>query len=74
MAKVLLQTNLHIAPVCPELVSSPRLTERLSAGLHHQLTLVSAPWYGSDTATQADRDFYLPKPAAWCTSVLSDGV
>ena len=39
----LLQTKLYIPPVRPELVSRPRLIERLNAGLHRKLTLVSAP-------------------------------
>ena len=43
MSRPLLQTKLYIPPVRPELVSRPRLIERLNAGLHHKLTLVSAP-------------------------------
>ena len=39
----LLQTKLFIPPVRPELVSRPRLIERLNAGLHRKLTLISAP-------------------------------
>jgi LuxR family maltose regulon positive regulatory protein len=39
----LLTTKLYIPPVRPELVSRPRLTERLNAGLHRKLTLISAP-------------------------------
>ena len=48
----LLQTKLHIPPVRPELVSRPRLIERLNAalvlddkyrGLGRKLTLISAP-------------------------------
>jgi LuxR family maltose regulon positive regulatory protein len=39
----LLQTKLYIPPSRPELVSRPRLIERLNAGLHRKLTLVSAP-------------------------------
>jgi LuxR family maltose regulon positive regulatory protein len=43
METPLLQTKLHILPVRPELVSRPRLIERLNAGLHRRLTLISAP-------------------------------
>ncbi len=43
METPLLTTKLYIPPVRPELVSRPRLTERLNAGLHRKLTLVSAP-------------------------------
>ena len=39
----LLQTKLFIPPVRPELVSRPRLLERLDQGPHRPLTLVSAP-------------------------------
>jgi len=39
----LLTTKLYIPPVRPELVPRPRLTERLDAGLHRKLTLISAP-------------------------------
>ncbi len=43
MITPLLTTKLYIPPVRPELVSRPRLTERLNAGPHRKLTLVSAP-------------------------------
>lgn len=39
----LLTTKLYIPPVRPNLVPRPRLIERLTAGLHRKLTLVSAP-------------------------------
>jgi LuxR family maltose regulon positive regulatory protein len=39
----LLQTKLYIPPTRPGLVSRPRLIERLNAGLHQKLTLISAP-------------------------------
>jgi len=39
----LLKTKLYIPSVRPGLVSRPRLIERLNAGLHRKLTLVSAP-------------------------------
>jgi LuxR family maltose regulon positive regulatory protein len=39
----LLKTKLYIPPVRPELVSRPRLIERLNVGMMHKLTLVSAP-------------------------------
>ena len=43
METPLLQTKLYIPPIRPELVSRPRLIERLNAGLHRKLTLISAP-------------------------------
>jgi LuxR family maltose regulon positive regulatory protein len=42
-ADSLLKTKLHIPPIRPELVSRPRLIERLEAGLDRRLTLISAP-------------------------------
>lgn len=39
----LLNTKLYIPPTSPELVSRPRLIERLNEGLHRKLTLISAP-------------------------------
>jgi len=38
MATPLLKTKLYIPPVRPELVSRPRLIERLNAGLGRKLT------------------------------------
>jgi LuxR family maltose regulon positive regulatory protein len=45
MSAPLLMTKLYIPPVRPELVSRPRLIERLDRGLRlgHRLTLISAP-------------------------------
>jgi len=43
MTTPLLTTKLYIPPPRPNLVSRPRLIERLNAGLHRKLTLVSAP-------------------------------
>ena len=56
MTTPLLTTKLYIPPLRPELVSRPRLIERLNAGLGHnhsfarKLTLISAPaGYGKTT-------------------------
>ena len=43
METPLLQTKLYIPPPRPNLVPRPRLIERLNAGLHRKLTLISAP-------------------------------
>jgi LuxR family maltose regulon positive regulatory protein len=43
MSTPLLTTKLYIPPVRPNLVSRPRLIERLNAGLDRKLTLISAP-------------------------------
>ena len=39
----LLATKLYVPPTRPELVSRPRLLERLNAGLDGKLTVISAP-------------------------------
>jgi LuxR family maltose regulon positive regulatory protein len=50
MPTPLLTTKLYIPPVRPELVSRPRLLERLNEGMTRKLTLVSAPaGYGKTT-------------------------
>jgi LuxR family maltose regulon positive regulatory protein len=43
MATPFLKTKLYIPPVRSELVSRPRLIERLNTGLNRKLILVSAP-------------------------------
>jgi LuxR family maltose regulon positive regulatory protein len=43
MSSPLLTTKLYIPPPRPNLVSRSRLIERLNAGLHRKLTLISAP-------------------------------
>jgi LuxR family maltose regulon positive regulatory protein len=43
MTTSILATKLYIPPTRPELVPRPRLIERLNAGLHRKLTLISAP-------------------------------
>ena len=42
MTTTLLTTKLYIPPPRPELVSRPRLIERLNAGMTRKLTLISA--------------------------------
>ena len=43
MTSSILVTKLFIPPTRPELVSRPRLIERLNGGLYRKLTLISAP-------------------------------
>jgi LuxR family maltose regulon positive regulatory protein len=40
---VLLATKLYVPPIRPELVSRPRLVEKLISGLDRKLTLFSVP-------------------------------
>jgi len=43
MPTPILATKLYIPPLRPEVVSRPRLFERLNEGLHRKLTLIAAP-------------------------------
>ncbi|MBI5300989.1 MAG: LuxR family transcriptional regulator [Chloroflexi bacterium] len=43
MSTSILATKLYIPPAQPKVVLRPRLIERLNEGLHHKLTLISAP-------------------------------
>jgi LuxR family maltose regulon positive regulatory protein len=68
----LLTTKLYVPPTRPELVSRPRLIERLNAGFHRKLTLISAPaGFGKTTllsAWLAEGEF----PVAWVSLDASD--
>ena len=65
MTTFLLNTRLHIAPVRPELVSRPRLVERLNAGLHRKLALVSAPAGFGKTTPLSEWAAGCERPVAW---------
>jgi LuxR family maltose regulon positive regulatory protein len=54
MTTSILVTKLFIPPTRPDLVPRPRLVERLDGGLHHKLTLISAPaGFGKTTLVSA---------------------
>lgn len=54
MSAPILATKLYIPPPRPNLVPRPRLSQRLSAGLHGNLTLISAPaGFGKTTLVSA---------------------
>lgn len=65
MATPLLETKLYIPPVRPNLVSRPRLVERLSAGLHQRLTLISAPAGFGKTTLLSEWIVSTDRPVAW---------
>ncbi|MBL7184560.1 MAG: hypothetical protein ISS50_08960 [Anaerolineae bacterium] len=65
MATPLLRTKLYIPPVRPELVSRPRLIERLNAGLHGKLTLISAPAGFGKTTLLSEWVAGTKRPVAW---------
>jgi LuxR family maltose regulon positive regulatory protein len=61
----ILATKLYIPRLRPNVVSRPRLLERLNEGLHHNLTLISAPaGFGKTTLVSAWVQG-LERPTAW---------
>jgi LuxR family maltose regulon positive regulatory protein len=60
-----LSTKLYIPPARPMLVSRPRLTERLDAGLHRKLTLISAPAGFGKTTLLSEWVAGSERPVAW---------
>jgi LuxR family maltose regulon positive regulatory protein len=61
----LVATKLYLPPLRPNVVSRPRLIERLNEGLHRTLTLVSAPaGFGKTTLISAWVKG-IERPAAW---------
>jgi LuxR family maltose regulon positive regulatory protein len=65
MATPLLKTKLYIPPARPEMVSRPRLIERLNAGLHRKLTLISAPAGFGKTTLLSEWVAGCECPVAW---------
>jgi LuxR family maltose regulon positive regulatory protein len=61
----ILATKLYIPPIRPELVSRPRLIERLNAGLHRKLTLISAPAGFGKTTLLSEWVAGCGRPVAW---------
>jgi len=61
----LLRTKLYIPPIRSELVSRPRLIERLDAGRHRKLTLISAPAGFGKTTLLSEWTTRLTDRAAW---------
>jgi LuxR family maltose regulon positive regulatory protein len=61
----LLATKFHIPAVRPELVQRPRLFQKLSAGLDHKVTLISAPAGFGKTTLLSGYLSHLAQPAAW---------
>ncbi|HSR33073.1 MAG TPA: LuxR C-terminal-related transcriptional regulator [Anaerolineae bacterium] len=74
MSESLLTTKLHIPPKRPNLVSRPRLLQRLDEGLHlgHRLTLISAPAGFGKTTLLSAWVASCPCPAAWISLDKAD--
>jgi LuxR family maltose regulon positive regulatory protein len=65
MTMSILATKLYIPPLRPEVVSRPRLIERLNEGLHCRLTLISAPAGFGKTTLVTEWLSVCELPAAW---------
>ncbi len=65
MSTTLLATKLYIPPLRPHQVLRPRLIERLNEGLHHKLTLISAPAGFGKTTLISEWLTRCHRPAAW---------
>jgi len=61
----LLQTKLYAPPPRPELVSRPRLIERLNAGFHCKMILISAPAGFGKTTLVSEWVHDSGRPVAW---------
>jgi LuxR family maltose regulon positive regulatory protein len=74
METPLLQTKLYIPPPRPELVSRPRLIERLNKGRHRKLTLISAPaGFGKTTLVSSWIDHLAGVPRSRAGPELVEG-
>ena len=65
MSEPLLLTKLYIPPPRPDMVPRPRLIERLNEGLHHKLTLISAPAGFGKTTLVSEWISSCNLPVAW---------
>src|SRR5215831_15241440 len=65
MPTSILATKLYIPPLRPNIVSRPRLLERLNEGLHRKLTLISAPAGFGKTTLVSEWLGGCRRPAAW---------
>ncbi len=65
MSIPILVTKLYIPPLRPKVVLRPRLVDRLNAGLHDKLTLISAPAGFGKTTLVSEWLAAGDRPAAW---------
>ena len=72
MVTPLLKTKLYIPPPRPELVPRPHLLERIDAGLHCKLTLVSAPAGFGKTTLVSEWIAAIHNRVAWLSLDESD--
>src|SRR5881396_2602084 len=65
MPTPILATKLYIPPLRPNVVSRPRLLERLNEGLHRKLTLIAAPAGFGKTTLVSEWVEGIERPTAW---------
>jgi len=65
MSTPTLATKLYIPPPRPKIVLRPHLVERLNGGLHHKLTLISAPAGFGKTTLVSEWVAGCGQPVAW---------
>src|SRR5207248_9680736 len=65
MPTPILATKLYLPRLRPNVVSRPRLLERLNEGLHRNLTLIAAPAGLGKTTLVSEWLAGGPRPAAW---------
>ena len=73
MSEQLLLTKLYVPPPRPDMVPRPRLIERLNAGLHHKLTLISASAGFGKTTLVSEWLATCGRPVAWLSLDVGDG-
>src|SRR5947209_9123187 len=61
----ILATKLYIPGLRPNVVSRPRLLERLNEGLHRNLTLIAAPAGFGKTTLVSEWVAFIERPTAW---------
>ena len=65
MPTPILATKLYLPRLRPNVVSRPRLLERLNEGLHRKLTLISAPAGFGKTTLVSEWVAFIARPTAW---------
>ena len=65
MTTSILVTKLYTPSTRPEIVTRPRLIERLNDGLHRKLTLISAPAGFGKTTLVSEWVACCEQPATW---------
>ena len=73
MSEPLLLTKLYFPPPRPDLVPRPHLIEKLNAGLHHKLSLISAPAGFGKTTLVSEWLAGCDRPVAWLSLDVGDG-